>query len=248
VDYGGLSWRGYVGVVTTLFRYIRLQPDRTVALVCGPEIMMRYVVRELETRGLASDSIHLSMERNMKCAVGFCGHCQFGPHFICKDGPSSPIPRCGRGWINMSSNGKKKPRIAVFKFASCDGCQLSLLDAEEQLLDVVGAVDLAYFPEASRNMGKGPYDIGLVEGSITPTTTPSASSRSAVSAAPWSPSAPAPPPAASRRCAIGRTSPSSSAMFTPRPITSARSRCPRPWPSTSRWISSCAAAPSTNCN
>jgi len=67
----------------------------------------------------------------------------------------------------MSSNGKKKPRIAVFKFASCDGCQLSLLDAEEQLLDVVGAVDLAYFPEASRNMGKGPYDIGLVEGSIT---------------------------------------------------------------------------------
>jgi coenzyme F420-reducing hydrogenase gamma subunit len=67
----------------------------------------------------------------------------------------------------MSSNGKKKPRIAVFKFASCDGCQLSLLDAEEQLLEVVGAVDLAYFPEASRNMGKGPYDIGLVEGSIT---------------------------------------------------------------------------------
>jgi sulfhydrogenase subunit delta len=67
----------------------------------------------------------------------------------------------------MSSNGNRKPRIAVFKFASCDGCQLSLLDAEDQLLDVVGAVDLAYFPEASRNFGKGPYDIGLVEGSIT---------------------------------------------------------------------------------
>jgi sulfhydrogenase subunit delta len=67
----------------------------------------------------------------------------------------------------MSSNGKKKPKIAVFKFASCDGCQLSLLDAEDELLDVVGAVDLAYFPEASRNMTKGPYDIGLVEGSIT---------------------------------------------------------------------------------
>ena len=51
VDYGGLSWRGYVGVVTTLFRYVRLQPDRTVALICGPEIMMRYVIRELEARG-----------------------------------------------------------------------------------------------------------------------------------------------------------------------------------------------------
>jgi sulfhydrogenase subunit delta len=67
----------------------------------------------------------------------------------------------------MSSNGRKKPKIAIFKFASCDGCQLSLLDAEDELLDIVGEVELAYFPEASRTMGKGPYDIGLVEGSIT---------------------------------------------------------------------------------
>ncbi len=64
----------------------------------------------------------------------------------------------------MSS--EKKPRIAVFKFASCDGCQLSLLDAEDELLAVVGAVEIAYFPEATRTMLKGPYDIGLVEGSI----------------------------------------------------------------------------------
>jgi coenzyme F420-reducing hydrogenase gamma subunit len=61
----------------------------------------------------------------------------------------------------------KKPKIAVFKFASCDGCQLSLLDAEDELLAVAGAVDIANFPEASRRMLKGPYDIGLVEGSIT---------------------------------------------------------------------------------
>ena len=61
----------------------------------------------------------------------------------------------------------KRPTVAVFKFASCDGCQLSLLDAEEALLAVAGAVDIAYFPEASSTMGKGPYDIGLVEGSIT---------------------------------------------------------------------------------
>lgn len=67
----------------------------------------------------------------------------------------------------MSSNDKRRPRIAVFKFASCDGCQLSLLDAEDELLAVAGAVDIAYFPEASRRMLKGPYDIGLVEGSIT---------------------------------------------------------------------------------
>jgi sulfhydrogenase subunit delta len=67
----------------------------------------------------------------------------------------------------MSSDPARKPRIGVFKFASCDGCQLSLLDAEDELLGVAGAVDLAYFPEASRAMMKGPYDIGLVEGSIT---------------------------------------------------------------------------------
>ena len=67
----------------------------------------------------------------------------------------------------MSSEPKRKPKIGVFKFASCDGCQLSLLDAEDALLAVVGEVDLAYFPEASRKMVKGPYDIGLVEGSIT---------------------------------------------------------------------------------
>jgi sulfhydrogenase subunit delta len=67
----------------------------------------------------------------------------------------------------MSSNNGRKPKIAVFKFASCDGCQLSLLDAEDELLPVVSAVDIAYFPEASSRMLKGPYDIGLVEGSIT---------------------------------------------------------------------------------
>jgi len=60
-----------------------------------------------------------------------------------------------------------KPRLGVFKFASCDGCQLSLLDAEDQLLDVAGAVDIAYFLEASSRIEPGPYDIALVEGSIT---------------------------------------------------------------------------------
>lgn len=98
VDYGGLSWRGYVGVVTTLFRYVRLQPNKTVALVCGPEIMMRYVVRELESRGVGSADTYLSMERNMKCAVGFCGHCQLGPYFACKDGPVFPLSRM-QDWI-----------------------------------------------------------------------------------------------------------------------------------------------------
>jgi len=88
VDYGGVNWRGRVGVVTTLFRHLRLHPDRTVVLICGPELMMHYVIGELtQNRGLPASDVYLSMERNMKCAVGFCGHCQYGPHFICRDGP-----------------------------------------------------------------------------------------------------------------------------------------------------------------
>jgi len=67
----------------------------------------------------------------------------------------------------MERTGKRRLRIGVFKFASCDGCQLSLLDAEDELLEIAEAVEIAYFPEASRRMAKGPYDIGLVEGSIT---------------------------------------------------------------------------------
>lgn len=67
----------------------------------------------------------------------------------------------------MSSKPKHKPKIGVFKFASCDGCQLSLLDAEDELLGIVAAVDIAYFPEATRTMLKGSYDIGFVGGSVT---------------------------------------------------------------------------------
>ena len=83
-----MNWRGRVGVVTTLFRHLRLQPDRTVVMICGPEIMMRLRdCRAARTAAWQPSDIYLSMERNMKCAVGFCGHCQYGPHFICKDGP-----------------------------------------------------------------------------------------------------------------------------------------------------------------
>jgi NAD(P)H-flavin reductase len=93
VDYGGVSWRGRVGVVTSLFKFVRIQPSRTAAMMCGPEIMMRFVSRELLSAGMAAEDLYLSIERNMKCAVGFCGHCQWGPHFICKDGPVFPYRR-----------------------------------------------------------------------------------------------------------------------------------------------------------
>ncbi len=93
VDRGDSSWKGHIGVVTSLFQYIKLDARATVAYVCGPEIMMRYTIDELERRGVPMTQTFLSMERNMKCAVGFCGHCQMGPTFICKEGPVYPLPR-----------------------------------------------------------------------------------------------------------------------------------------------------------
>jgi NAD(P)H-flavin reductase len=87
VDRATGKWRGSVGVVTRLIPRAPFDPQNTMALVCGPEIMMRFSAAELEKRGVAAGNIFVSMERNMKCAVGFCGHCQYGPDFVCKDGP-----------------------------------------------------------------------------------------------------------------------------------------------------------------
>ncbi len=87
VDRATGKWSGKVGVVTRLVARGGFDPSQTVALVCGPEIMMRYAVKSLKQQGVANDRIYVSMERNMKCAVGFCGHCQLGPYFICRDGP-----------------------------------------------------------------------------------------------------------------------------------------------------------------
>ncbi len=81
------NWRGHVGVVTQLIPRAPFDPYHAVAFVCGPEIMMKYTIEALVKRGLPSDDVYVSMERNMKCAVGFCGHCQYGPKFVCKEGP-----------------------------------------------------------------------------------------------------------------------------------------------------------------
>jgi len=87
VDSAREGWRGDVGVVTTLISKTRLDPANTFAMICGPEIMMYYTIQELMEQGLADDQIYISMERNMKCGTGFCGHCQLGSKFVCKDGP-----------------------------------------------------------------------------------------------------------------------------------------------------------------
>lgn len=87
VDRASRDWHGNVGVVTKLVDHGGFDPDNTAAMICGPEAMMRFTIQALADRGVSNDRIHVSMERNMKCAVGFCGHCQFGGHFVCRDGP-----------------------------------------------------------------------------------------------------------------------------------------------------------------
>lgn len=87
VDRATGEWAGNVGVVTNLVAKSGYDPLNTTAFVCGPEVMMRFVAQGLEKRGVGLDKVWLSMERNMKCGCGLCGHCQWGPHFVCKDGP-----------------------------------------------------------------------------------------------------------------------------------------------------------------
>ncbi|MDF2231827.1 FAD/NAD(P)-binding protein [Albimonas sp. CAU 1670] len=95
VDHAGPDWRGHVGAATALIPRLVRAPERTLAFVCGPEIMMRFAADALREAGVAADAIHLSMERNMKCAVGLCGHCQFGGDLLCRDGPVAPLSRLG---------------------------------------------------------------------------------------------------------------------------------------------------------
>lgn len=90
VDAAGPGWRGNVGVVPRLLPRARFEPDGTVAMVCGPEVMMRFTVRALLDAGVGTDRILVSLERNMQCAIKQCGHCQLGPYFVCADGPVMP--------------------------------------------------------------------------------------------------------------------------------------------------------------
>jgi NAD(P)H-flavin reductase len=87
VDHADASWHEHVGVVPALIRRVAFDATDAVAMVCGPELMMRFTVSALREAGVEPERIFLSLERNMKCAVGLCGHCQFGPAFVCKDGP-----------------------------------------------------------------------------------------------------------------------------------------------------------------
>ena len=94
-DVAGPNWPGIQGRVPALFEQLDMEVDNTVTLMCGPEPMMVASVQELLARGFAPEAIWMSMERNMQCAVGQCGHCQYGEVFICKQGPVFPYSEIG---------------------------------------------------------------------------------------------------------------------------------------------------------
>lgn len=91
-DHGGPVWPWHVGPVTEVFDDARIAAGRTFVMMCGPEGMMRASVAQLAARGVAEDHIYLNMERNMQCAVGHCGHCQYGGAFVCRQGPVFAYP------------------------------------------------------------------------------------------------------------------------------------------------------------
>lgn len=96
VDQADAGWRGPTGLVTLLFDNLALDPSRTGLLACGPEPMMLAVVRRAEAAGLSQARMFVSMERNMICAARLCGLCQFGPEFVCRDGPVFSYDRIAR--------------------------------------------------------------------------------------------------------------------------------------------------------
>jgi NAD(P)H-flavin reductase len=98
VDMGTEGWKGNVGVVTQLVRGAGFDAARTMALVCGPEVMMRFAIQALIERGVLPTSIRLriSLERNMQCGSGICGHCQLGPYILCRGGPVVTYPAASR--------------------------------------------------------------------------------------------------------------------------------------------------------
>lgn len=87
VDRGDGQWTGSVGVITTLLPKVTIQPAKTVAVICGPPIMYKFVILELRRMGLSDDRMYVSLERHMKCGVGKCGHCQINGLYVCQDGP-----------------------------------------------------------------------------------------------------------------------------------------------------------------
>jgi len=168
VDLASTGWHDSIGVVTLLVDRLRLnRPEETHLVACGPEVMMKYVaVSGVKTGDRARSHLGLARTQHAMCRrtvrpLSAGARIRLQGRACHSLRSSSTFPFCRT--IVMPA----KPRLAVFKFASCDGCQLSLLDAEDDLFEICDRVEIAHFAEASSDLQAGPYDIALVEGSIT---------------------------------------------------------------------------------
>lgn len=100
-DVGGPNWPFSVGKVTVLFNQANIDPDRSIVMLCGPEVMMKASIDRLLALNVPAESMWLSIERNMQCGIGHCGHCQVGPYFVCQDGPVFHYPAL-RPWLGVT--------------------------------------------------------------------------------------------------------------------------------------------------
>ena len=198
----------------------RFDPRDAVALVCGPEMMMRFAVAgAARARRAAGADPRLAGAQHAAAASATAATASSARRSSAGTARSTAGRELGaaaRGAGAVSA--PRKPKLAVWKFASCDGCQLTLLDCEDELLAVAGEVEIAYFLEATQRDGRGPVRPvarrGLDHHAARRRADPARSARSRGRS---SRSAPAPPPAASRRCATSPTSTSSPRSSTPRP-------------------------------
>ena len=153
------TWRGDVGVVPKLIARAGFDPHNTVAMVCGPEVMMRFTAIALLGAGVPANHIYLSMERNMKCAIGLCGHCQFGPDFVCKDGPVMRLRPHRRypyraGDLRMAEpSADRGSRSGNSPPATAASCRCSI--ARTSLLAVAGRGRDRLFPRSLERDGEG---------------------------------------------------------------------------------------------
>ena len=172
---GSRGWPGQVGLVTELVPRAPLRPGPDAGAGLRPrgdDALRRGGARR--ERACRRTGSGCPWSGTCSCGVGLCGHCQLREYLLCVDGPvlsrSTGSRAAARldgscGWTTHERTAR--PKLAVWKFASCDGCQLTLLNCEDELLALAGEVEIAYFPEATRAVVDGPYDLSLVEGSVT---------------------------------------------------------------------------------
>ena len=125
--------------------------------------MYKFAILALRSKGLRDEQIYVSLERRMKCGVGKCGHCQINNVYVCQEGPVFNYAKIRdlKEAIQMS-----RPKVAFFDFTSCEGCQLSKLNLEDDLLGILELVEIVNFREAISDRRED-YEIAFVEGSIS---------------------------------------------------------------------------------